>query len=1572
MADELPPLVASIIGDASDLFHTLDDVEARLADFAGQEFDAQLGVDISAVIAGIEEAEALLNQFAGLDKSAQANVSIAQAITAIDTAMAGLAVFANQDADVPLSADPAGVIAGIAAADAAAARFSDTQATTTLNVEITEALAKLTAAQTQLAAFMGAPADKTIDVSIDKVTEAIEVAEGYLISFTDQEYRAELGVDSSSVAPLIAQTEALLQQFAATQGTAEANVDITQAMDSLAAVNAELTAFVAEPADKTIDVHVTQALANVAAVESEIAALVDERSDKTVSVSVDEPGLAAAKLYIDSIAKVPTLIPLEVDQGDLVGSLAASQALLQTFAAQQYQVAINPHINEDMAIEQMADLDATLSAMGMVPIEPVIDQGRMDRILAELHVVTAQHVVDIETAAAEAKVAALEAEILTIDDLEPVVNINTSIAEAKIAALDASIASLKAEAILSDVGGGGGGSGGVLQAAGGRGGGDFLGTLLGGMFSGGGKNAIGFGTPLLPRIPVAGFGTLGALGGLGAESILGLGAGVAGFAAHGALGGAALGATSLGVTGVGLGTDLAGGGQALGDIKQYGQLQANLAQTAAVYGKSSNQYQAAMYAYQQWSSTLSKGYIQAVAAASGTETAFKTMFDKVTGDAATTGAKIINQLLQVGEKFLPTIGKFAAGNMTIIQSSLQPLLVWLQGPGLTAFNQIEQVFQDHLPTAMHAFDQAVELVIKTVAKFAPETGGVISFLDKLFTRLNGAGWNKWVGEVQRAIDAFRVWEGFIGAVGRAIEILFQRDAKTGEAFIVTLTNLINKFNDWARTVAGGDQLSKYMAAHRKEVIELVDLFGNLVAIMGSVHLQVGPALMEIVADLLKMVNVLLSIPGVDKITAYIIAFEILGRHISLLGPLLNAFNNGIKNLALGGLHLLGNALTNLGAEGGVLSKIGGWLTGVGTGGVADSMTAAATAMQGAATSMETSAARISEAFGGVGASADTMAADIVGATATSDAALATLATGAEAAGLKAEAALGTEGLAGGLTAAGGAAATASGSFTGLLVPIGLVAGATYGLDKLFAHFGGADPFTTIENGLKKLSDQTLPQATSSVNKLQSQIIKGFESGHDTVAIPLSLIPQGAGNLNDSQLTSSLQKILSNSSQLKQLTATAQDQGNPGLVKLLQQLTQLQQVQSKLKITQADYNANVQTLANATGLATPYVKTLAQELGINLKSALNPADVEAFTSYIQQNGGIAQIVGQMWTQQSENVSAALTLMAAKAQTAMPNISAAVRDMINETQPKLITLVQNLNKTGDQSGGAFVSAFIAHLTPAQLASKQMHDGVQSPLYPLEEELRQIGDNAAANMIAKFIGHKSDADSGAKGMHDALKNPLYQLQTELGATGDQAAANLIADFSKHHPEALTQAGLMHDAVTGRLSPLVTDLTTIGDTAGANLVQGLINNEVGAFNAGGALGAAIRNGLDGALGNIVSDVSHAASHVTSLIAAAAAAAKPPTPVPFAPVNTAPPPGIPTSFTTAHFITPVAATQAAPAPQVIQLVSNTVLDGRVLASNTTKYQLQAARATGNIGGRYSGGNQTGGATGTNVNNVSR
>ncbi len=105
----------------------------------------------------------------------------------------------------------------------------------------------------------------------------------------------------------------------------------------------------------------------------------------------------------------------------------------------------------------------------------------------------------------------------------------------------------------------------------------------------------------------------------------------------------------------------------------------------------------------------------------------------------------------VGEKFLPTIGKYAASNLGVIKTDLEPLFSWLGSDGLAIFTQMEQKFSADLPSAMGAFDNGIELLIKILGYASAAVGTLHrQRLDAFFTKWNTPGDDRHLGRAHRS------------------------------------------------------------------------------------------------------------------------------------------------------------------------------------------------------------------------------------------------------------------------------------------------------------------------------------------------------------------------------------------------------------------------------------------------------------------------------------------------------------------------------------------------------------------------------------------------------------------------------------------------------------------------------------------------------------------------------------------------------------------------------------------------------------------------------------------------------
>lgn len=373
---------------------------------------------------------------------------------------------------------------------------------------------------------------------------------------------------------------------------------------------------------------------------------------------------------------------------------------------------------------------------------------------------------------------------------------------------------------LAGLGGGGTGGGGGLLAALGWGGGKGIAGVLGGMAS---------------------FGSLLSLMGFGAEHVAATGVGVAGSLAGAGLGAGFLGLGALGTMGVGMGTDMAGIGQAANDVRKYqaAVTQARVAQsqyaaTVKQFGANSAQAAAALQTLQSAQAnvnatllTMPKAARASIVALSTTLTQFRTMFDNATGLAEAKGAQILQSLVKVGERFIPTIGKFASENMSIISRALQPFEKWLDGPGLRIFTNLEKVFQAHLPTGMHLMEQAFELLAKTITEASHFMGPFLTMINRFVTRLNGATFGKWSHFVKDMITSFNDWfglltggvnramSGFGGLIGFVVD-LFKPAVGLGDDLANLLTSIFNQVDGWL--VGDHTLLHGLFTAHAKELI----------------------------------------------------------------------------------------------------------------------------------------------------------------------------------------------------------------------------------------------------------------------------------------------------------------------------------------------------------------------------------------------------------------------------------------------------------------------------------------------------------------------------------------------------------------------------------------------------------------------------------------------------------------------------------------------------------------------------------------------------------------------------------
>jgi hypothetical protein len=436
------------------------------------------------------------------------------------------------------------------------------------------------------------------------------------------------------------------------------------------------------------------------------------------------------------------------------------------------------------------------------------------------------------------------------------------------------------------------GAGAAGGAAGGKGGGGgWLGPLLmGAAFGRGGRFLGGLGGGFLGLAGLgAGAGSLASFGGLGPEHLAMTALGLGGSMVGGLMGGGLLAAGALSTMAVGAGTNLAGIGQAAGDIRTVTTDINNLHRAIALYGAGSREAATAQRQLNYDLAGFSPVARQAVVNSAHIALAFKTMFDKATGPAERLGAIIIGQAMKVGEKFIPTIGQFAKKNMGILEKDIQPLFKFLTSPapghGLGTFIELENIFSKRFPTAIHAGTMMLELFVKTIAHVAPMTGRLLDAIDRFFTKYNsGTGLKTWMKDVDKLIADFRMWDAFVKILVRDIFALFKNDAGTARSIVTYLTDMLTKLHAWETSAAGAARIHSIFVVHRGEIMALLPILVHLITAFGQLYTILAVPATKAVTYLIGLFGHFVNMVSHDPFAAWVGGIGLLMAKLGVLKP----------------------------------------------------------------------------------------------------------------------------------------------------------------------------------------------------------------------------------------------------------------------------------------------------------------------------------------------------------------------------------------------------------------------------------------------------------------------------------------------------------------------------------------------------------------------------------------------------------------------------------------------------------------------------------------------------------------
>lgn len=400
--------------------------------------------------------------------------------------------------------------------------------------------------------------------------------------------------------------------------------------------------------------------------------------------------------------------------------------------------------------------------------------------------------------------------------------------------------------------------------------------------------ALGFGTGLGAGTPgfgwIAGFGTLAAMAGFGFERVVTLGLGLLASMTQAFMGLGVVAAGTFATMAVGMGSDMVIMRSTITDTQSLYKLWTNLQDAVLIYGANSIQAQTATAKLNDQLKILGNSAgVQAELGLAKLAFTINKQFDAATSNARVQAVGLLTQILLLGQSYIPLVAGAAQRNLSIINANLVPLFAWLKGPqGMGIFTDLENKFANDLPTSIHAFTGGLEFLLRFLDLASTYTGGFVSSLDKLFTYLNSpAGWARVKKDVADVVGVYHIWWDFLKILLKDIGLVFGQAVGVGTTIVQMLTGVLTRLHTYLETTAGKNALGSLFEAHKKEIVAILQLLPQL-APMFSIYLALAVPLTTIAADIIQILNFMLSIPAVGPAIAWGIALAIIVNQMKLM------------------------------------------------------------------------------------------------------------------------------------------------------------------------------------------------------------------------------------------------------------------------------------------------------------------------------------------------------------------------------------------------------------------------------------------------------------------------------------------------------------------------------------------------------------------------------------------------------------------------------------------------------------------------------------------------------------------
>jgi hypothetical protein len=502
----------------------------------------------------------------------------------------------------------------------------------------------------------------------------------------------------------------------------------------------------------------------------------------------------------------------------------------------------------------------------------------------------------------------------------------------------AELAAIRAIASLSTAGAaGGGGGGGITGAAAGAaagGGGGGTGGLLTGIAAqkllgvgagGSGLRLFGLGAGLAGAFSILSFA------GLGVEHVFTTILGLVGSLTGAVGGGLLLAMGAVGVAAAGIASDMLVMSSTLADSKAIFQGYDALAKAVTVHGQNSAAAKTAqgnlnfllqsLGATPKQGATLAQAYsneanavalygdnskqaakaqaqltkeinafglqgVQAELRFQQAAAALNTVWDRQTQKARVAAVAFLIPFQSIAYTYIPLVAAAATTNFGIMTQAFKPLIAFISGQGTAVFKNLEAIFARNLPTAVDAFTQAIELLLKSINFLAPMTGGFTKKIDELLTKANSpSGFLRWEGIMLKLIGLWHTWLAFFVILTKDVVDFFKLTAGVGSAIVQALTGMLTHLHEWLNLTTTQTSLRNLFTLHKQEVLELLALLPSLLSSLGTIYLTVAPLLTGAMVTVLGAIaNVLKAITS-NAWGAWIVGLTLIASKLGVIGGL---------------------------------------------------------------------------------------------------------------------------------------------------------------------------------------------------------------------------------------------------------------------------------------------------------------------------------------------------------------------------------------------------------------------------------------------------------------------------------------------------------------------------------------------------------------------------------------------------------------------------------------------------------------------------------------------------------------